>query len=82
MAIEFLTIKHQPYIKFLPSKEPIKEQDKNKEGELIGIDTDMTMQQLLDTLVEKLDGHPLVEKLDGHPDKLGKDDLILLDHNL
>ena len=42
----------------------------------------MTMQQLLDTLVEKLDGHPLVEKLDGHPDKLGKDDLILLDHNL
>jgi len=72
-------IKHQPYIKFKPPPPTvtIKEEDKNK-GEVIGIDTDLTMQKLFDALVERLDGNPTLH--DGTP--VGPEFLILLDHNL
>jgi len=50
MAMEDFEIKHQPYIKFLTSTS-------TKEGVYkVGIDSDLTMKEMLDNLIGKLDG--------------------------
>jgi len=71
MAMEDFEIKHQPYIKFLTSTS-------TKEGVYkVGIDSDLTMKEMLDNLIGKLDGQPILH--DGTP--VGPEFLILLDSN-
>jgi hypothetical protein len=48
MALDDFEIKHQPYIKFLTSTS-------TKEGVYkVGIDSDLTMKEMLDNLIEEL----------------------------